>query len=172
MRRRLSSSVCFAILFCASVRLAFGQAHAQPNAKAVEVAVRSFMQTVARDVTHDGPAAWRGFFLNSPVFYMAVDGHLVFANRAAADKGIDEAIANIKHIDLTWGNEMRIDPLTPTLAVVATPWHEVRKLKSGRADDSGFFTALVEFKDGRWQFRNLHWSQVHATAPVVKPASK
>jgi len=164
MRRFLFSSVCSVILICVSAGPSLAQAHPQPNAKAVEVAVRTFMQTVAHDVTHDGPGAWRGFFLNSPVFYMAVDGRLVFPNRPAAEKGIDEAIANIKHIELTWGSEMRIDPLTPTLAVVAAPWHEVRELKSGRVDDSGFFTALVEFKDGRWQFRNLHWSQVHASA--------
>lgn len=156
---RLLPSLIVAILLLAGPASRAGaqtRPHASPEA--VEQAVRAFMQTVAHDVTHDGPAAWHRFFLDSPQFFMASDGHLVFSSHAAAEKEFDKATAAIKHIDLAWGSEVRVDPLRPTLAVVATPWHEVRIMTSGRVEQSGFFTGAVEFRDGRWQFRDLHWS--------------
>ena len=48
----------------------------------------------------------------------------------------------IKRIELRWGNDLRVDPLTPDLAVVATSWQEVREDMEGHpVTESGFFTA-------------------------------
>jgi hypothetical protein len=65
----------------------------------------------------------------------------------------------MKSIELHWGDDLRVDPLTATLAVVATSYHEVMVFSSGqRMDGPGFFTGVVEHRDGRWQFRDVHCS--------------
>lgn len=129
------------------------------TARAVEDGVRAFTRTVANDVTQDGPAAWRKHFADSPSFFMAADGRLVFPNSAAAITGIQELARTIKKIELQWGDDLRVDPLTPSLAVVAASWHEVMVSAAGqRLEESGFFTAVTEYRGGRWQFRNAHWS--------------
>ncbi len=134
----------------------------------VEDGVRAFMQTVAHDVTQDGPAAWRKHFVDSPAFFMAVDGRMVFPNSAAATKGIHDVSLEIKHIELVWGSDLRVDPLTPELAVVATSWHEVQVNAAGkRVDETGFFTGVAEYRDGRWQLRDAHWSD--APPPPAVP---
>lgn len=167
MRIRLCSLFVPAFLLANLAQAGGAQPRPHASPQAVEQAVRGFMQTVAHDVTHDGPSAWHRFFLDSPQFFMASEGHLVFSSHAAAEKEFGKATAAIKHIDLTWGSEIRVDPLTPTLAVVATPWHEVRVMTSGRVEQSGFFTGTVELRDGHWQFRDLHWSVAPVTAKTV-----
>jgi len=80
----------------------------------------------------------------------------------AAIPNLEQAI---KHIELQWGTEVRVDPLTPELAVLAAPWHEVRTMADGQVlDQHGYFTAIAEYKDGRWQLRNCHWSVLHPEA--------
>ena len=128
-------------------------------AAAVDSDVRAFMRVVAHDVTQDGPIAWRKYFADTPVFFMVVDGHLVFPNSAAATAGIQGAAGMFKHVELRWGDDLRVDPLAENLAVVAASYHEVRVDTAGkRVDEDGFFTGTVEKRDGRWQFRNAHWS--------------
>ena len=123
--------------------------------------VGAFARTVAEDVTHQGVTAWRTYFPESPNFFMAVDGHLEFQNGADAHAKIPVIARAIKSIQLAWGDPIRIDVLTPELAAFAAPWHEVIKLADGnRTDASGYFTAVVEKRGGRWQFRNAHWSTV------------
>ncbi len=124
-----------------------------------ESGVRAFMQTVAHDVTQDGPAAWDRHFSQSPAFFMAADGRVEFPNRAAATAGIQDLTRVIKKIELQWGDDLGVDPLTPNLAQVGASWHEVLVNGAGeRMEENGYFTALAEYRDGRWQFRNAHWS--------------
>ncbi len=130
--------------------------------RAAEVAtsVRAFAGTVAHDITQEGPAAWRKHFADSPSFFMAADGQMVFPNSAAATAGIQDLSRTIKHIDLQWGGDLRVDPLAADLAVVATTYHEVMVSAEGRrVESTGFFTGIAEQRDGRWQFRNAHWSE-------------
>ena len=137
------------------------------SAAAIDESARKFMHTVAHDVTQEGPLAWLKFFDTGPGFFMAVNGQLAFPNAAAAKEGTQNFARTINHIDLTWGNDLRVDPLTPELAVVATPWHEIKTDAAGQTiEDGGFFTGLAEFRDGRWQFRDAHWS-----SPVTPPAA-
>jgi hypothetical protein len=136
-------------------------------ATAVEDGVRAFTRVVAHDVTQDGPAAWRRHFADSPSFFMAAEGQLVFPNSAAATAGIQDLARTIKQIELRWGDDLRVDPLTPDLAVVAAPYHEIRVNTSGqREEETGFFTGTAEYRDGRWQFRNVHWSLPVPPSPV------
>lgn len=131
------------------------------QASAVEAGVRAFTRAVAHDVTQDGPAAWRKHFADSPSFFMADEGRLVFPNSAAATAAIRDLALTVKQIELRWGDDLRVDPLTPNLAVVGATYHEIRVSTAGqRVEETGFFTGIAEYRNGRWQFRNAHWSVV------------
>jgi len=125
------------------------------------------MQSVAHDVTQEGPAAWRKEFSDSPAFFMASEGRVVFPDSASATAGIPNLVRMIKSIDLRWGDDLRVDPLTPDLAMVGATYHEVRLDNEGkRLEESGYFTGLAELRAGRWQFRDAHWSVVgHPAIP-------
>jgi hypothetical protein len=137
------------------------------QAAAVQDGVRAFTKTVAHDITQEGPSAWRRHFADSPSFFMASEGHLVFANSAAVTAGIPDVARTYKRIELRWGDDLRVDPLTPDLAVVATSYHEVQEKAAGvRVNETGFFTGIAEHQGGRWQFRNAHWSVAGPPSPV------
>src|SRR2546421_7725901 len=108
---------------------------------AVNDAVRQFAQDVAHDVTREGPAAWRRHFSPSPSFFMASDGQLVFSSAASAARGIDDLTRTLRSIELRWGDDLRVDPLTPDLAVMAGSWSELRVgADGGRGTGPGDFT--------------------------------
>jgi hypothetical protein len=133
---------------------------------ATEAAVRRFVATVASDINRDGPAAWHKEFAASPNFFMASEGLLVFPDSQTASQAIDNLARTVKHIELRWGNDLRVDPLTPGLAVVGATYHEIRDDTQGHhVDETGFFSGVVENSNGQWQFRDAHWS-------VVAPPSK
>jgi hypothetical protein len=130
--------------------------------------VRTFAAAVADDVTQRGPLAWSDHFANTPNFFMAAEGHLVFANGDAAMRGIKDLPRSIAHLELRWGDPMLVDPLTPTLAVLAAPYHEVQIDPVGhRIEESGYFTGLAELGPAGWRFRNAHWSV--ASSPPSAP---
>jgi len=127
--------------------------------RAVDQPIRGFMQSVAHDVTQDGPLAWLKYFDEGPEFFMAVNGQMAFPNSAAAGEGTRKFAQTISHIELNWGDDLRVDPLTANFAVVAASWREVQIDTSGhRVQEAGYFTATVEYRNGRWQFRDAHWS--------------
>jgi Domain of unknown function (DUF4440) len=129
-------------------------------APAVEASVRQFLADVAQGVSRDGPAAWQHYFAPRPEFFMASDGVLAFRDGTAAIVGISAAAREIRHIELKWGADARVDVLGPDLAVVGLTWSEVRDLADGtRVADDGYFTAVVERREGTWKFRDAHWSQ-------------
>lgn len=136
------------------------------SAAAIDESARTFMHTVAHDVTQEGPLAWLKFFNTGPEFFMAVNGQLAFPNAAAANEGTQNFARTINRIELTWGDDLRIDPLPAELAVVAAPWREIQVDKAGhRTEYAGYFTGLVEYRDGRWRFRDAHWSAPISPAP-------
>jgi D-serine deaminase-like pyridoxal phosphate-dependent protein len=126
--------------------------------RAVEDSARKFLEDVATAVTAEGPIAWRHEFANRPEFFMASDGGLVFSDGAAAARGIDALAANLPKISLTF-TDLRVDALTPELAVVAASYSEVQEDGKGLSNtDRGYFTGLAELSAGHWQLRNAHWS--------------
>lgn len=126
---------------------------------AITDSVRVFADSVARGVTRRGPAAWRDYFADTPAFFMAAEGRLVFPTSDSATRGIQGLTRVIAHIELRWGDSLRVDVLGPGLAVVAMPWHEVQVDRAGhRVEEAGFFTGLVEHGGAGWQFRDAHWS--------------
>lgn len=163
-----------ALLLVVAVCVACGSRHDQsgtPNsltpARAAEIDkdVRTFAGVVAHDVTTDGPTAWRRHLVDSPSFFLAANGHLVFANSASLTTGIQAFAQTIKHIELQWGDDLRVDPLTPELAVVGSSYREIQVNTEGkRVDEAGYFTGIAEFRSGQWQFRSAHWSEACPTA--------
>ncbi len=129
------------------------------EAVAVDRAVRAFMQTVSHSVTQDGPLAWIKYFDGSPAFFMAVNGQMAFPNAAAAQEGTRKFAQTIRHIELKWGDDLRVDPLTREFAIVAVSWREILVDTLGHSvTEEGYFTGLAEYREGHWQFRNAHWS--------------
>ena len=152
---------------CNNRNIASTESLTSARAAAVEQGVRTFMATVAHEVTQEGPLAWSEHFESGPSFFMAVNGQMAFPSGAAANEGIQNVALTLKHIDLKWGDDLRVDPLTPELAVVATPWHEIKTYAAGQTtEDGGFFTGVVEYRDRRWQFRDAHWSSPVAPPPA------
>ena len=138
------------------------------SAANIDESARTFMHTVAHDVTQEGPLAWLRFFDTGPGFFMAVNGQLAFPNDAAAKEGTQNFARTISRIDLTWGNDLRVDPLTAELAVVAASWREIQVDKAGHPiEEAGYFTGLIEYQDGHWRFRDAHWS-----APLSPPPAR
>jgi hypothetical protein len=138
------------------------------SAATIDESARTFMHTVAHDVTQEGPLAWLKFFNTGPEFFMAVNGQLAFPNAAAAKEGTQNFAGTINRIDLTWGDDLRVDPLTAELAVVAASWREMQVDKAGhRIEEAGYFTGLAEYRDGHWRFRDAHWS-----APISPPPAR
>jgi hypothetical protein len=140
------------------------------QAAEVESGVRAFARDLARDVTRDGPSAWRRHFADTPAFFMAVDGRMAFPDSASATAGIRAAAGAIKQIDLQWGDDLRVDPLAASLAVLAASYHEIRVDAAGaRVDETGFFTGVAEYgaapSGPRWQLRNAHWSVSQPVPP-------
>lgn len=156
-------SLAFALAGCTMHPAAPGEAQSltPEQARAVQAGVRAFTQTVAHDVTQDGPLAWQKHFAESPAFFMAVNGQVAFADRAAATAALPGIARMFKHIELQWGDDLRVDPLTANLALLATSWREALLDASGHSiDQQGYFTGIAEYSDGRWMFRDAHWSTV------------
>jgi hypothetical protein len=124
--------------------------------------VRTFAKNVESGVTQDGPVAWKVFFADSSAFFMVSDGQMAFPSGEAFRRAMPQVVASIPHIELRWGDDLRIDPLTPDLAMFAAPWFERRVDAAGNVlEESGYFTALAERTAKGWQFRNVHWSTIH-----------
>jgi hypothetical protein len=139
------------------------------QAAPVQSAVSAYLHTVAADVTREGPIAWRRHFSLGPGFFMAVDGRLAFPDGATAATAIQELTRTLPHIELRWGDDIRVDALTPRLAGVATSYNEVTVNAAGqRSEASGYFTGVVENRDGRWRFLNAHWSSLQPTSPGTR----
>jgi len=133
---------------------------AQPRS-AEEDSVRAFMQAVAQNVSREGPAAWRREFTEGPEFFMASNGQLVFANGAAAARGIEALAHTLPKIQLRFGDDLRVDVLTSAFALVGCSYSEVQTDAQGQQrTDRGYFTALAERRDGQWRFRSAHWSSL------------
>jgi hypothetical protein len=75
--------------------------------------------------TQDGPIAWCSYFDTSPAFFMSVNGQLPFPTGAVAIEGTQKFVHTIRNIELK-GGDLRVDALTPELAVVGVTWREVQ----------------------------------------------
>src|SRR5258708_4895859 len=140
------------------------------SAAAIDESARTFMHTVAHDVTQEGPLAWLKFFNTGPEFFMAVNGQLAFPNAAAAKEGTQNFARTINRIDLTWGDDFRVDPLTAELAVVAASWREIQLDKAWhRIEEAGYFTGRAGDRHGRCRLLDPHRSALNTPPPPRSP---
>jgi len=80
--------------------------------------------SITKDISHEGPIAWLGYFENTPDFFMVSDGQLVFPNIDSATNFINNTLIKVMpRIQLRWNN-VRIDPLTINLASISAVFHE------------------------------------------------
>jgi hypothetical protein len=152
-----------AIVFCgcqgSNAQAASPQQVTDAQAAVVSSGIRAWMHSVAGDVTQNGPTAWLKYFDDSPAFFMANNGQMAFASGAAAQDGTKKFAATISHIELKWGEDIRVNVLTPEFVSIGAPWHEVQADLAGhRVEEDGYFTATAQNKGGRWIFRDAHWS--------------
>jgi len=77
---------------------------------------------------------------------MASEGRLVFADGAAAARGIQALTHQLRSIDLHCGGDLRIDVLLSDLAVPGCPYTEVLTGTDGHVrEDSGYLTGLAHW---------------------------
>jgi hypothetical protein len=117
----------------------------------------------AKGVSTEGPVAWLDYFENSPGFFMANDGNLALPNYQTANTFIKNTVVKVMpKITLKW-SAIRVDPLTPQIAVMAARFHEDVTDPAGKITPyNGYFTALVHKTEKGWKFRDEHWSSTPA----------
>ena len=77
-----------------------GRGSSLSEAASVTRAIQDFMAAVARDVTAQGPHAWRKYLSHKSSFFMASNGQLVFESGEAAQQGVGALEQSIEHISL------------------------------------------------------------------------
>ena len=127
----------------------------------VKDSVQQMIESIAKTISHEGPLAWLAYFENSPDFYMAADGRLVFPDRNAATNFLKNTYAkSVRKIELKW-KDVRIDPLGIRIASVGAMYHEdVTDITGKMFPSDGYFTAIAEQTTQGWQLRNAHWSMI------------
>jgi hypothetical protein len=120
-------------------------------------------ESIEKNVSQQGPVAWLRYFENTPDFFMASGGQLVFPNIDTATNFINTIlIKSISKIELHWSN-IRIDPLTPDLAGISAAFHEdITDAAGKKTPQDGYFTAIVHHTTQGWKLRNAHWSLAEA----------
>ena len=127
----------------------------------VRDSVQRMANSIAEDLSHNGPVAWLTYFENSPEFFMAANGQLVFPNIETAKSFINNTLVKIMpKIDLHWSN-IQIDPLSNQLAGISAAFHEDIMDSTGKlTPHDGYFTAIAHKTTQGWKLHNVHWSGV------------
>lgn len=155
INRCIGLSLFFTLISCNS------KTESMTSRQSAEIkdSVQQMIELVAKDISHDGPIAWLHYFENTPNFFMASDGQLVFANNDSATLFIKNILVKqISKIELSW-SDIRIDPLTEMFANVGATWHEtITDFANNKISQAGYFTGIAEKTSKGWQLRNAHWS--------------
>lgn len=127
----------------------------------VQDSVRALTDSVARNVSSEGPVAWLSYFENSPDFFMAADGQLVFPNIDSAKNFVSNTLVKTyRNIQLRWST-VRIVPVTPQFAMVAAAYHEdITYSDQKKLSADGYFTGAAHQTSKGWKLQNAHWSSV------------
>ena len=120
--------------------------------------VAAFMAEVAAGVSARSSEGWLDYFEASPSFLMASDGRVAFASHPEAVDAVTAMARGFRSIDLAWGT-VRIDPLAPGLAHVATDYREAITDTAGTVVRfGGYLTAVARHGAEGWRLMTLHWS--------------
>jgi hypothetical protein len=126
----------------------------------VRVSVTQFTSNMARDLSAKGPITWNDYIDDSPNFFMADVGQIVFKDGSKAKVFIQDTLSkSITKIDLTFSN-MRIDPLTKNIAIIGSDYHEdITNSSDVSASYDGYFTGTALKENDQWKLRDAHWSE-------------
>jgi hypothetical protein len=152
--RRGAVILSSAILACGPTPQDLDRVHAD----AMRDSVRQFAVRIARDLAQDGPAAWLRHFDRHPSFFMASDGALVFPDADSATAFVEHLARGVSAVDLEWV-DLRVEPVAPGLAVVASGYRESIVDTAGvTVEFGGYMTGLARHTPDGWRLRHLHWS--------------
>lgn len=121
--------------------------------------VYKMTESIAEDVTMKGPRAWLLYFEDTPSFYMASDGRLVFPDYDSARNFINNTLVHsISKIMLKW-KDIHTDVLSQEFTNISAAFHEDITDAAGKTISiNGYFTALAHRAAAGWRLRNAHWS--------------
>jgi len=125
--------------------------------------VQLLFKSIARDISNEGPAAWLRYFEETPGFFMASGGRLVFPNNDTATNFIKNVLAkSIRTIVLQWRN-IRIDPISKEFAGIGAFFHEdITDATGKKIPVDGYFTGIAHQTPKGWILRNAHWSIIES----------
>lgn len=125
----------------------------------VQKRVTRFTNHIAVDLSVKGPVAWLNYIQDTSNFFMANNGELNFKDYRSAVAFIQDTLAkSVSKINLKWSN-MRIDPLSNSIASIGSNYHEEITGNDGKITTyDGYFTGTAILIDDEWKLRNLHWS--------------
>ena len=131
------------------------------QASEIQDSVHIMIESIAKDVSREGPVAWLRYFENAPDFFMASDGQLVFPNIDTATNFIKNILVkSMPKIELRWSN-IRIDPLANKLASISANYHEDIADHTGTmTPHDGYFTGIAHQTSQGWKLLNAHWSSM------------
>jgi len=129
------------------------------QAGAVQDSVHQMVETIAKDVSSEGPVAWLHHFENSKDFFMASGGRLVFPNNDSATNFVKNVVVKMMpKVELHWKN-IRITPINIEFATIAADFHEdIADSAGNRKPEDGYFTGIAHHSNKGWQLLNAHWS--------------
>jgi hypothetical protein len=155
-------------LLLAAIALSFSCNYAKPQLTPDEIwhvqrKVTRLTKNIEKDLSAKGPSAWINYVQDTANFFMANDGKLAFKDSKSAIAFIrDTLVKNTSKINLQWNN-MRVDPLSNSIASIGSDYHEEATDKNGKTITwNGYFTATAVLIDDNWKLRNMHWSSVPA----------
>jgi hypothetical protein len=121
--------------------------------------VRQLMAQIAEDVSRNGPIVWLKYFMDSSAFFMVSDGQLVFPSYDSAFQFVKTKLIRVMiDIQLSW-KDIRIDPLTQDLAIIAASFNErITDSSHHQMNSRGYFTALAQQTHLGWKLRDANWS--------------
>jgi hypothetical protein len=125
--------------------------------------LNQFAIVIENGVSKNGPIAWLNYFEDSPDFFMASNGDLVFKDYQDAHSFIiNVLVKNISKINLKWRN-IKVDLYAMDWGSIGADFHEDLFDPSGKTIAvNGYFTATAHKTINGWRLRNVHWS--------IKPA--
>jgi hypothetical protein len=127
----------------------------------VKDSVQLMADSIAKNISREGPVAWLKYFENTPDFFMASDGQLVFPNIDTAKNFINNILIRVMpKIELRW-TDIRVDPLTTSLAGISAVYHEDITDPAGKTTaHDGYFTGIACQTPQGWKLHNAHWSSL------------
>jgi hypothetical protein len=127
-----------------------------PQAEADSVHV--FLESIPSVLGRAGPLGWLEVFDSAGPFFMASDGRVAFADRAAAQGFLADFAPSVVGMDLTWG-DLRVEPLSPGLVSFGAGYRERIEVVDGAASEfGGYVTGVVRRTADGWRLQHLHWS--------------